>query len=594
MCLLRVDKASGVYKMIVAEEIIHPIYISSLGVDPTGTIRLPGGPEKVWSGVCMKYQIESFFEDVSVTKEIQGILETEDNSSLNKVLDEDDSVSVISSLPSLPEKSPKKGSNIFAAFAFVNAATGGGGASPKSLTTEKIALRDQVLDPFMRVVPKIIQAMRSANMHYDNVAYRCEVADWMLKVVFDYRDIQLSTSFRALSWVSLLDVYLEPADRNSPADPFAGGPIRVAATSELQYRLLQSRIGVEHQIDRQLLQDVPRCHQYHLLMRCTESRSTLRNVLKTWTLANPGSEYWQGLDSIAAAVVCIFNGNEPTIFAVFNKIIQTYLPGMFSSIKNKNSKLLHARLCVLEQLLAFHDPQLGLHLKDLGVKPDLYAIPWVLTLFSHVLPLPILCKLWDYLFLEAPEDRGATILFFSVSVLVQLRKTLFQLDDFGTCVGFLTRLPVRLDELVSRSIVLAEKVKVLTPKFLGLGVAPVFFDEENNVPIIPATELVKHWDETVVVETGEDILIREAIKFHEASVLDKVNALLVKDVKKRIVVFHNTDHDYQKLVSFLKIFFLGEKRPFLCVLEADALSTVEDIAPHLLDPDKVDRDVIEL
>ena len=44
---------------------------------------------------------------------------------------------------------------------------------------------------------------------------------------------------------------------------------------------------------------------------------------------------------------------------------------------------------------AFHDPVLFNHLDGIGFIPDLYCIPWVLTMFSHVFPLHKIFHLWD-------------------------------------------------------------------------------------------------------------------------------------------------------------------------------------------------------
>ena len=36
---------------------------------------------------------------------------------------------------------------------------------------------------------------------------------------------------------------------------------------------------------------------------------------------------------------------------------------------------------------------------DIGFIPDLYAIPWILTMFAHVFPLQSIFHLWDKLLL---------------------------------------------------------------------------------------------------------------------------------------------------------------------------------------------------
>ena len=53
----------------------------------------------------------------------------------------------------------------------------------------------------------------------------------------------------------------------------------------------------------------------------------------------------------------------------------------------------------VDSFQAFHDPLLFNHLDGIGFIPDLYAIPWVLTMFAHVFPLHSIFHLWDKVFL---------------------------------------------------------------------------------------------------------------------------------------------------------------------------------------------------
>ena len=46
-----------------------------------------------------------------------------------------------------------------------------------------------------------------------------------------------------------------------------------------------------------------------------------------------------------------------------------------------NAAVIQEYLAKFSQLQAFHDPVLFNHLDDIGFIPDLYAIPWFLTMF---------------------------------------------------------------------------------------------------------------------------------------------------------------------------------------------------------------------
>lgn len=54
---------------------------------------------------------------------------------------------------------------------------------------------------------------------------------------------------------------------------------------------------------------------------------------------------------------------------------------------NIHLQVIKEYLAVFSRLLAYHDPTLCLHLQREEFIPDLYAIPWFLTMYTHVFPL---------------------------------------------------------------------------------------------------------------------------------------------------------------------------------------------------------------
>lgn len=47
--------------------------------------------------------------------------------------------------------------------------------------------------------------------------------------------------------------------------------------------------------DRQIAVDIPRCHQYDLLLASSEGHRKFMRVLKAWVVAHPILVYWQGI-----------------------------------------------------------------------------------------------------------------------------------------------------------------------------------------------------------------------------------------------------------------------------------------------------------
>lgn len=165
-------------------------------------------------------------------------------------------------------------------------------------------------------------------------------------------------------------------------------------------RLVYERIDkISHtSTDRQIAVDIPRCHQYNDLLASNEGHCKLTRVLKAWLAHNEsnGEVYWQGLDSLAAPFVILNFNNEPQAFACFNLFIKKYLHGFF---QKDNSSSIQEYLALFQIISTFHDPTMSNHFASLGFVPDLYAISWFLTMFTHILPLYQVVQLWDTLIL---------------------------------------------------------------------------------------------------------------------------------------------------------------------------------------------------
>ena len=52
-------------------------------------------------------------------------------------------------------------------------------------------------------------------------------------------------------------------------------------------------------------------------------------------------------------------------------------------------------LAVFSRLVTYHDPVLSLHLQREEFIPDLYAIPWFLTVYTHVFALHKVRFVWN-------------------------------------------------------------------------------------------------------------------------------------------------------------------------------------------------------
>jgi len=160
--------------------------------------------------------------------------------------------------------------------------------------------------------------------------------------------------------------------------------------------------------------------------------------LQAWLSApaRPPNAYWQGVDSVCAPFVVLFFDCEELAWACLDRMVQRHLRDLFVADSNAHFSLSH-RMRTLTQLLCFHDPVLASHLADIHFHPELYAVPWFLTLFAHILPLDQLYTLWDTLLLLPPPF----VLCVALALLCdpRTRGQLLALD-FNGCIMFFSNL----------------------------------------------------------------------------------------------------------------------------------------------------------
>uniref|UniRef100_A0A0G2K9Q0 TBC1 domain containing kinase n=1 Tax=Rattus norvegicus TaxID=10116 RepID=A0A0G2K9Q0_RAT len=208
--------------------------------------------------------------------------------------------------------------------------------------------------------------------------------------------------------------------------------------------------------DRQIEVDIPRCHQYDELLSSPEGHAKFRRVLKAWVVSHPDLVYWQGLDSLCAPFLYLNFNNEvsplntrsfsPSLaYACMSAFIPKYLYNFF--LKD-NSHVIQEYLTVFSQMISFHDPELSNHLNEIGFIPDLYAIPWFLTMFTHVFPLHKIFHLWDTLLL----GNSSFPFCIGVAILQQLRDRLLA-NGFNECILLFSDLPeIDIERCVRESV----------------------------------------------------------------------------------------------------------------------------------------------
>ncbi|KAI9331000.1 rab-GTPase-TBC domain-containing protein [Obelidium mucronatum] len=187
--------------------------------------------------------------------------------------------------------------------------------------------------------------------------------------------------------------------------------------------------------DRQLELDIPRCHQYNELISSPIGHLKMERILKAWVITETPNKnvYWQGLDSLLAPFLALNFTNEARAYLCFKAFIAKYFDGVF---KEDNTVALNRCMSNVKYVLSFLDAQLAGHLMELGITPDMFAIPWVMTMFAQIFQLDRLYHLWDTLLLAGKEFP----VFLVYSIIYQFRDQLLVKDfklppiDIEACI----------------------------------------------------------------------------------------------------------------------------------------------------------------
>ena len=111
-------------------------------------------------------------------------------------------------------------------------------------------------------------------------------------------------------------------------------------------------------------------------------------------------------------------------------------------------------MLVLKWLLMFLEPSLALHLEQIQFLPNLYAVPWFLTLFAQVFDIEVVKKIWDFLFLDRDfiflyavsilSDLKARLSLLSLTDCMSMLKSLSGVLDYDLCLYYASELCLKI------------------------------------------------------------------------------------------------------------------------------------------------------
>lgn len=186
--------------------------------------------------------------------------------------------------------------------------------------------------------------------------------------------------------------------------------------------------------------------------RSPEYQAALKNILQSFCLGR-AVQYKQGMNEILAPFLTLQPPSRGTssAYQLFDAFLLRYCERF---VCQDDDSFLFKSFRLFQLLLAYHDPQLAIHLLEQGFPPELYSPQWFLTLFARSLPIGDVLRLWDLMI--AWDDPAFT--FFIGVCLLRRRRSPLLLASSDSIPEILRDLHLHddreVDSVVSEAIVL--------------------------------------------------------------------------------------------------------------------------------------------
>jgi hypothetical protein len=231
--------------------------------------------------------------------------------------------------------------------------------------------------------------------------------------------------------------------------------------SEDFYKHLLSQ-EIDLSVESQIKKDINRTIREECLYCSEELKITLFNVLKAYSILDKEVSYCQGMNFVIAFMLIVSDFNEvDTMYMMINLFMSN------NSFKKKlgvrgfylnDFPLLHYYMFIFNSIFHKYLPNLKHHFEKLDVPNELWISKWFQTLFTICLPLDVLTRLWDCIFV-----KGLDFIFnFTISLLKYIERDLLKLNDISEASDFFKhlnmyfnsekRMKIDIEELIQEAL----------------------------------------------------------------------------------------------------------------------------------------------
>lgn len=219
------------------------------------------------------------------------------------------------------------------------------------------------------------------------------------------------------------------------------GALEKKMNSDVSYKEIvrassNDHLMVSRQIEKDLLRTLPSNACFSIAQGTGIAR--LRRVLRGIGWLYPDLGYCQGVGVIGAILLLLLE--EEDAFWLLSAIVEDLLP---ASYYTPSLIGVQADQRVLRQLLVNFLPSVDTLLRDHDIELSLIALPWFVTLFTSVLHIRVLLRVWDLFFCE-----GSAVLFRMALAMIRTHELhLKELQNSADIFNALSDLPRHINEV---------------------------------------------------------------------------------------------------------------------------------------------------
>ena len=135
----------------------------------------------------------------------------------------------------------------------------------------------------------------------------------------------------------------------------------------------------------QIIKDIPRTFSNIDIFNYASMLQQLYRILYSYFIYDPQLGYTQGMNLIVGAL--LMHAEESVAFWLFVTLIEDY--DMRDVFTDSLGKVTH-HCKVMQSLINHYLPKIAIHLDKLDIQVEMFATPWIMSLFWGIIPVPFL------------------------------------------------------------------------------------------------------------------------------------------------------------------------------------------------------------